>query len=318
MAAVGEAPIGAAEPDRDPERGEGDRSNEAPPDPPSASMMHEAARQRLMAQGMTPQQADVAIVQANEQELARRQFLRCFACVTVSVFSTSVAMLALQVWLATVYLQHTRRPCKVPLELWVIVSLVLWLMRICRPCIDRAICCWSPADGGDRAPMRIIMKERALWSANSIWVVFLGLYWFSVDGYDSTSCRVVSPDLFVAARVYAWYTLAAHLCSCLSIFVLRSFLAFVIRRGMLSTDNGAPAEAIKRNTQAVDLTEAELAENPSCPICMEDYTDSEGMTISKITLCDHVFHEKCLGNWLKAARSCPLCREDITQEVAAV
>jgi hypothetical protein len=31
----------------------------------------------------------------------------------------------------------------------------------------------------------------------------------------------------------------------------------------------------------------------------------------RITRCEHMFHGKCLGNWLRMKRACPLCRQDL-------
>jgi hypothetical protein len=44
-----------------------------------------------------------------------------------------------------------------------------------------------------------------------------------------------------------------------------------------------------------------------CSICLEDNTPNE-VSIFK---CQHQFHEKCIENWLKKKRSCPLCRCNI-------
>jgi hypothetical protein len=43
-----------------------------------------------------------------------------------------------------------------------------------------------------------------------------------------------------------------------------------------------------------------------CPICLEE-NDEE----SRITCCinNHVFHKKCILEWIKKKPNCPLCRE---------
>merc|ERR1711869_159038 len=31
------------------------------------------------------------------------------------------------------------------------------------------------------------------------------------------------------------------------------------------------------------------------------------------TPCDHYFHKDCLGEWLKLAKTCPICRSDLDE-----
>jgi hypothetical protein len=35
---------------------------------------------------------------------------------------------------------------------------------------------------------------------------------------------------------------------------------------------------------------------------------SSSKDTSQIDSCGHMFHEKCLGEWLKVSDTCPLCR----------
>lgn len=45
-------------------------------------------------------------------------------------------------------------------------------------------------------------------------------------------------------------------------------------------------------------------ENPECPICLEDITNTK-YTILK---CNHIFHKHCVNSWLKKQVTCPMCR----------
>ena len=49
--------------------------------------------------------------------------------------------------------------------------------------------------------------------------------------------------------------------------------------------------------------------NIICSICLEDYSDID-KKISK-TKCKHIFHKKCLNNWIKENNTCPECRAKI-------
>jgi hypothetical protein len=36
------------------------------------------------------------------------------------------------------------------------------------------------------------------------------------------------------------------------------------------------------------------------------------------TKCDHVFHKRCCQDWLRQARTCPVCRTDIPESLGIV
>lgn len=49
--------------------------------------------------------------------------------------------------------------------------------------------------------------------------------------------------------------------------------------------------------------------NSDCSICLLDFEDN--IKLVKINRCDHVFHEKCLCEWLRYNTICPLDRRNI-------
>ncbi|KAJ7284027.1 hypothetical protein C8J57DRAFT_751635 [Mycena rebaudengoi] len=46
-----------------------------------------------------------------------------------------------------------------------------------------------------------------------------------------------------------------------------------------------------------------------CPICLDDYEPSD--SVLKLADCRHWLHKECLEQWLKGARTCPVCRKDV-------
>ncbi|KAM5543807.1 hypothetical protein V8D89_002424 [Ganoderma adspersum] len=52
-----------------------------------------------------------------------------------------------------------------------------------------------------------------------------------------------------------------------------------------------------------------------CPICLDDYDAKDACL--RIPTCSHWFHEGCLQQWLKGARTCPVCRGRVSKPVAA-
>ncbi|KIM24887.1 hypothetical protein M408DRAFT_331556 [Serendipita vermifera MAFF 305830] len=52
-----------------------------------------------------------------------------------------------------------------------------------------------------------------------------------------------------------------------------------------------------------------LGDNNSCAICLEDYTPTDMCT--KLPRCLHFYHKDCVKEWLKTAKTCPVCRENV-------
>uniref|UniRef100_J3NAF2 RING-type E3 ubiquitin transferase n=1 Tax=Oryza brachyantha TaxID=4533 RepID=J3NAF2_ORYBR len=47
-----------------------------------------------------------------------------------------------------------------------------------------------------------------------------------------------------------------------------------------------------------------------CPVCLSDFADGEAVRV--LPECMHYFHVECIGTWLRANTSCPLCRAETT------
>jgi Ring finger domain len=50
--------------------------------------------------------------------------------------------------------------------------------------------------------------------------------------------------------------------------------------------------------------------NPSCAICLEQFTDGEDICASQNKQCPHQFHLNCAFKWLLTSQECPCCRRD--------
>ncbi|VEU22842.1 DEKNAAC103935 [Brettanomyces naardenensis] len=58
----------------------------------------------------------------------------------------------------------------------------------------------------------------------------------------------------------------------------------------------------------------ELPKGSRCPICTNDFRSGEYPLVVRLP-CDsrHCFDLECISPWLKMNRTCPLCREDVTE-----
>tara|TARA_B100000902_G_C26596178_1_gene568209 strand:+ start:32 stop:484 length:453 start_codon:yes stop_codon:yes gene_type:complete len=61
--------------------------------------------------------------------------------------------------------------------------------------------------------------------------------------------------------------------------------------------------------QKIKNTDDVLKNNQQCSICREKFQEGEYKRI--LPHCFHIYHKKCIDNWLKndENRSCPLCRK---------
>ncbi|EER20548.1 conserved hypothetical protein [Perkinsus marinus ATCC 50983] len=60
-------------------------------------------------------------------------------------------------------------------------------------------------------------------------------------------------------------------------------------------------------SEAVDVPE-------SCPICLSDFSDDDSVMILPCNT-RHVFHERCITQWLAVSQLCPICRANISDMV---
>ena len=52
-------------------------------------------------------------------------------------------------------------------------------------------------------------------------------------------------------------------------------------------------------------------ENQFCCICLQEYKIEENIVEMS---CNHLFHYKCIQEWLNNNPTCPICREDVINE----
>lgn len=52
---------------------------------------------------------------------------------------------------------------------------------------------------------------------------------------------------------------------------------------------------------------------PECSICLDGYEANETVCWAKNDDCDHIFHAKCITEWLASHDECPLCRTNLLE-----
>ncbi|XP_069725424.1 RING finger protein 44 isoform X2 [Phaenicophaeus curvirostris] len=56
--------------------------------------------------------------------------------------------------------------------------------------------------------------------------------------------------------------------------------------------------------------ESHQSEQTLCVVCFSDF---EARQLLRVLPCNHEFHAKCVDKWLKANRTCPICRADASE-----
>ena len=97
---------------------------------------------------------------------------------------------------------------------------------------------------------------------------------------------------------------------CLLMFILYFFMEFfelMIRLLTCKLSDDKKKTTLFYQTYAFDNTKP-LAK--SCAICLTDFADKESICLSRCQQL-HVFHEKCISEWLERNPICPMCRANI-------
>jgi len=122
-------------------------------------------------------------------------------------------------------------------------------------------------------------------------------------------CKEVAEGLYTSVKVYAAFNLAFTIFMYVNMIGFAQLLRAAMRRGLLHSSNAAPKGALEHNTEAPVEGDPQLVENPTCSICLDDFSDLS--SVVKTKACGHYFCKKCLQNWLQVNRNCPLCRQDL-------
>lgn len=142
------------------------------------------------------------------------------------------------------------------------------------------------------------------------------LFWFHI--LHSPSCATQSPKLYRTLKGYAIYNCIVSLFSLILAYWHNRLLMDAARDQVEVEEaerSAAPPGTIDRlETQPYDEAlfgdEDDKLYSAECAICLGAWEPDD---VIKATPCRHAFHEECLGSWLRTARTCALCRQDLTK-----
>lgn len=198
-----------------------------------------------------------------------------------------------------VLFKYGQKPCDQDLVFWLAIRNV---MTITAPRM--------PAPGSEDLE-RAERQERAARCAATLWVSWLivGFLWV----HECVKCQTTNPELYNWVKFLTLFSLIVHI---LNIFFPLLFQLCVIiyhsmiARGWLKSPNAARDDAIER-MEVLEFNPqlfGSLGVSRECCCCMEEF--GVGREIVR-TPCSHYYHRDCLKEWLRLAKTCPLCRNDI-------
>ena len=242
--------------------------------------------------------------------------------ITVVAFLFSLLLFTILVcWvvLTSAYVVSIDKSCDVPLKPYFWMVTLQLILDVFRNDIMRLFFRWD-ANSNQRIPCRVISYNIA-YLTYAMLVLRLGVE--SVFLEEDTTCRRTAPELFQSSAAFISLSIAAWSTLVLGYLLPFCFVATLLtlngytpssdhQRGgapftVFPTAMGAPPGCIDE-LRVVTLEEFPADYPRECCICMENFT---GAVEIVETECNHVFHKECCREWLRQARTCPVCRTDI-------
>lgn len=260
--------------------------------------------------------------QANRQRFERNERVAAAQLLSVAMISSVVAMccivlliVALILVSLVVYVEgwvvwfcFRSKPCDRPLEWWLLVKLVSYLVNILLVVLCRR---GGAGRRGEKWLARIQLGVNFL-----VTLAMMAAGWWLL--LRCRTCRETNPELYGFVRFYLIYGTVTWVLARLLQLTLKSLIVWLARNGLLQ-DPPAPKRAgvapgLVHLIGTVPYRPGMDPRQPhECCICQEPFVEEAPI---KQTPCGHFFHAECLGNWLgKFASSCPLCRCDLDSAV---
>jgi len=213
--------------------------------------------------------------------------------------------LGLFVWLIVSFVGESGTGCDVPLRTWTIVEFVNTSFSLVHTLVFHYVCARADPYSDQPLPWYGKLYASLVCACEFIWFA-IGLYWVNV----TENCDEKSPKLYFTVKVYTAVCLAFTAIVALNAVGIYTVMSWMLRNGMLRSREAAPSGTLhKLRLLKFDADSEEFQAAPECSICLATFDDSKEV---RVTQCGHLFHSRCLENWLKLRRACPLCRQDVT------
>lgn len=285
------------------------------------SFAGEAAQRRLLSheelveRGVSRREASRIVVRASLQQVIEATFAHLARFWLCAVALLTIVMFVVLVWSQAVYAARRSEQCDMPLAAMLRLICFIVAFQGCQSELARCCLCYDMARDGPVEPARVRVFRCISILAAVAWPVAATVMLVLTRKCDHEL------ELAVMAIVACYGALALVLVIAPAFFL--TVVLCLVRRGLirLPRNPAAAPEGFAEQLPVVEFDarrfsdEGAPGEFPStCPVCLEAFS-ADG--VIRQTRCGHVFHGGCLGGWLQVARSCPLCRQDLTNATAA-
>mmetsp|Transcript_120491 Transcript_120491/g.212642 ORF Transcript_120491/g.212642 Transcript_120491/m.212642 type:complete len:311 (+) Transcript_120491:38-970(+) len=137
----------------------------------------------------------------------------------------------------------------------------------------------------------------------------------------AVTCKSTSPELFhwcdYLVNLGIFLILLSFMLRVLVLIAIISYI-WMVNHGHARSPQAAREETLNSLEKVEydpalfvdDAVPGDARPTAECCCCMENFSHEKEIIR---TPCKHYFHKSCLGDWLKLARTCPLCRCDLDQ-----
>jgi len=244
----------------------------------------------------------------------------------VALFLSVLLLVSIMAWviMTIMYFYYLSTDCDLELKRYYWTVTALFFLHFFRNDIFKVVFCYD-RESNTPIPVRIIIYN-IVFVAFAVYVFQLGVSSTFVFPIEKPKCPSAAAGLFITTRVFVCITLAGFttvIFGCFIPFIIVTFLltrngyspSIDDRNGGIfeqygvfpSRQRGAPADFINR-LRTVEFADFLESYERECCICIAAFGDGDTIVATE---CEHVFHKQCCEEWLRNARTCPICRADM-------
>ncbi|CAE7807384.1 rnf126 [Symbiodinium sp. CCMP2456] len=274
-----------------------------------ARFQRHASVAEMREQGMSTGQANAQAVAQHRNEVLFALYSKYIMFAAVMAVFLSVTVCGLFIWHMCEFWHYRHVKCNGSLRVMTRVVLGISIFDIL---MGTRVCCTEVDETS--LPRRWRMKDCCivlllLTMGLNVWGV-LSLSAAQISGVADVSllpnCSDAAPGLYMATVAHGVGLVVYSVYLLISFIGVGNLLETLLRRGLLTSPNGAPKGCLEDCT--VEVTEIE--DGYECPICLEECTPETTVMTKE---CHHIFHKDCLQHWLQVNSTCPLCRQSLAR-----